>query len=110
MADEVAATEAKPEQAATENAAPQQAADGLLHVKVWSPFKVYFDGTARSISGVNGTGTFDILPKHHNFITILNACDLQLDTKDGKDGQLKIRISGGVMHVRKDLVTVFLEV
>lgn len=98
--------ELKPEQQAADTAEQAQS-DSQLHVKVWSPFKAYFDNYAKSISGVNGTGTFDILPKHHNFITILNACDLQLDTKDGP---VKIRISGGVMHVRKNLVTVFLEV
>ncbi len=103
MADEAVETKQAP---GKDNDAAQQD-DTQLHVKVWSPFKVYYDNVARSISGVNGTGTFDILPKHHNFITILNACDLTLDTKDGA---LKIRIAGGVMHVRKNLVTVFLEV
>ena len=97
-------------------AAPQQTPEAItaaensqteLHVKVWSPFKVYFDAVAKSVSGVNGTGTFDILPKHHNFITILNPCDLAVVTDGGK---VKIRISGGVMHVRKNLITVFLEV
>lgn len=78
-----------------------------LHVKVWSPFRVYFDGSATSISAVNLTGPFDILARHHNFITLVTACDLGLQTKDGL---LKIRISGGVMHVRKNGVTVFLEV
>lgn len=78
-----------------------------LRVKVWSPFRVYYDGEAASVTGVNGTGTFDILPRHHNFITLLNPCDLQLAAKDGP---LKIRISGGVMHVRRNIVTVFLEV
>lgn len=79
----------------------------ILHVKVWSPFQVYFDGEAKSISGVNGTGPFDILPRHRNFITLLDACDLVLQTQDG---EVKIRISGGVMQVHKNVVTVFLEV
>jgi F0F1-type ATP synthase epsilon subunit len=78
-----------------------------LHVKVWSPFQVYFDDEAKSVSGVNGTGPFDILPQHHNFITLLDACNLILQTQDG---EVKIRISGGVMQVHKNTVTVFLEV
>ena len=86
--------------------APKVAQD-LLRVKVWSPFQVYYDSEAQSVSGVNGTGSFDILPRHHNFITLLNACDLVLETRDG---EIKIRISGGVMQVHKDMVTVFLEV
>lgn len=81
--------------------------EDILRVKVWSPFQVYYDDEAKSISGVNGTGPFDILPRHRNFITLLDACDLTLQTKDG---EIKIRISGGVMQVHKNTVTVFLEV
>ncbi|SRR5260221_408935 len=93
---------------ATKPAAINTAVDpNSLHIKVWSPFRIYFDGTATSLSAVNLTGPFDILPRHHNFITLLTACDLGLQTKDG---MLKIRISGGVMHVTKNAVKVFLEV
>jgi F0F1-type ATP synthase epsilon subunit len=93
--------------ASGKKAPPKQIASDKLNVKVWSPFQVYYDGEATSVSGVNGTGSFDILPQHHNFITLLNACDLALQTRDG---EVKIRISGGVMRVQKDVVTVFLEV
>jgi hypothetical protein len=34
-----------------------------MHVKVYSPFKDYYDGQAFSISAENATGPFDILPK-----------------------------------------------
>jgi F0F1-type ATP synthase epsilon subunit len=78
-----------------------------LLAKVWSPFRVYFNGRAKSISAVNGTGPFDVLPRHHNFITLLNRCDLKLQTGSG---ETTIKISGGVMHVHKNTVTVFLEV
>lgn len=89
------------------SAQPAQDQADRLHVKVWSPFRVYYDGEATSVTGVNGTGAFDILPRHHNFITLLNPCELAVATKDGP---LKIRISGGVMYVRSNIVTVFLEV
>ena len=88
-------------------AKPTHAAGNSLRVKIWSPFQIYYDGIAQSISGVNGTGSFDILPKHHNFITILTACELSLQAAEG---EVKIRISGGIMQVHKDTVTVFLEV
>lgn len=78
-----------------------------MHVKVYSPYKVYFDETAYSISGENATGPFDILPHHHNFITLLKAGELILRTPTG---QPKIKISSGVMHVKADQVTVFLDV
>jgi F0F1-type ATP synthase epsilon subunit len=78
-----------------------------MHVKVYSPFKIYFNETASSISGENATGPFDILPHHHNFITLLKPCELLIRTENGTP---KVRISGGIMHVKADMVTVFLDV
>jgi hypothetical protein len=85
-------------------------ADGQLSmkVKVHSPFRDYYEGPAFSVTAENDTGPFDILPRHHNFISLLNACDLTLRTV--KDGEQKIRISGGIMHVKADQVIVFLDV
>lgn len=88
-------------------AQPVKKASLALHVRVWSPFRVYFDGEAKSVSGVNATGPFDILPHHRNFISLLNACDLLLRTSTG---DVRVRISGGVMQVHQDTVKVFLEV
>lgn len=78
-----------------------------LHVKVASPFRIYFDEPALSISGVNKTGPFDVLPGHHNFITLLDACVLNIRTTND---ERKIRINGGVMHVKADMANVFLDV
>jgi F0F1-type ATP synthase epsilon subunit len=79
-----------------------------MHVKVYSPFNTYFDETALSVSAGNATGPFDILPHHHNFITLLQACELAIDSVSR--GPVKIRISGGLMHVKADEVLVFLDV
>jgi F0F1-type ATP synthase epsilon subunit len=78
-----------------------------MHVKVYAPFKIYFDGEAQSISAENDTGPFDILPKHHNFMTLLSACDIIVRTKEGEE---TIKISRGIMHVKADQVIVFLDV
>lgn len=78
-----------------------------MHIKVYSPFKVYFDQDAQSISAVNDTGPFDILPQHHNFMTLINPCDLVIRIGDDEK---KIRISRGIMHVKADQVVVFLDV
>lgn len=78
-----------------------------MHVKVYAPFKTYFDGMAVSISASNETGPFDILPKHHNFMTLLNTCDIVVRTGEREE---KIPIIRGVMHVKADEVKVFLDV
>lgn len=86
-----------------------QEVDGkpVMHLKVYSPFRVYFDDQAFSVSAENATGPFDILPRHHNFISLLNPCELLVSAPAGAK---RIRISGGLMHVQADKVKVFLNV
>jgi len=79
----------------------------VMSVKVYSPYKVYYDGDARSISAESLTGPFDILPKHHNFITLLVPCELVVRSQQGDEN---IAIGGGIMHVKADDITVFLDV
>jgi F0F1-type ATP synthase epsilon subunit len=92
-----------------EEAKKEHASDAkpTMHIKVYSPFKVYYDDEGDSISGQNATGPFDILPKHHNFMTLLSPCELVIRTFRGDQ---RIRISGGLMHVKADQVTVFLDI
>ncbi len=78
-----------------------------MHVKIYAPFKVYFDGIATSVTAENETGPFDILAQHHNFITILQPCDIIVRTDKNDES---IPIQKGVMHVKADEVVVFLDV
>jgi F0F1-type ATP synthase epsilon subunit len=80
-----------------------------MMVKVYSPRKVFFNERAGSISAVNDTGPFDILPMHHHFITLLSPCDLVIRRLDNKSEQ-HIKIIGGLMHVKADEVKVFLDI
>ncbi len=79
-----------------------------MHIKVYSPFHTYFDDRATSISALNETGPFDILPGHRNFMTLVSACELTIRTETA--GEQKIKIARAVMHVKADEVRVFLDV
>lgn len=79
-----------------------------IQVKVYSPYQTYYDGAAKSISAENDTGPFDILPKHHNFMTLVNSGEVVIRSENAEDK--KIRITRGVMHVRSNKVTLFLDV
>jgi len=57
-----------------------------MRVHVYSPFRDYYDGLAVSLTAENATGPFDI------------------------EGERKIRISGGIIHVKANQVIVFLDV
>jgi len=78
-----------------------------IAIKVFAPFKVYYEGVGYSITAVNETGPFDILPKHHNFLCMLVPCDLVITTPfDIKT----IKISRALMYVKAEKVTVFVDV
>lgn len=95
-------------QTVVDNKNQETPTDGVhMHVKVYAPFKVYFDGIAKSVTAANETGPFDILAKHHNFMTILEPCDIIVRTDKDEE---KIPIQKGVMHVKADEVVVFLDV
>lgn len=79
-----------------------------MRVKVYSPFNDYYEGQAYSVSAENATGPFDILPKHHNFISLLNPCEVVV--RGVEKTEQRIKISGGIMHVKADRVIIFLDV
>ena len=104
MADEAPA----PAATEPEKAAPAKDGKPAIAVKVYAPFKVYFEGEATSLSAVNDTGPFDILPHHHNFLCMLVPCDLIIRPVEGE--QKTIKIHRALMHVNADKVTVFVDV
>ncbi len=99
MADEAPTTEG--DQPSKANGKPSMA------VKVYAPFQVYFEGDAYSVSAVNATGPFDILPKHHNFLCMLVPCSLKIV---GVDTEKTIKVHRALMHVKADRVVVFMDV
>ena len=78
-----------------------------MSVKVYAPFKVYFEGEAYSVSAENATGPFDILPRHHNFLCMLVPCTTRIKTANGIK---EVKIHRALMHVKADSVDVFMDV
>lgn len=84
------------------------AKDDNLQIKIYAPFRTYYEGPAASFSAVNETGPFDILPRHKNFMSLLVPCNIVVRKPGQPD--FSMPIERGVMHVKKDKVTVFLDV
>ena len=105
MADETAKTEV----AQTEKPAKGSGGKGkpTMAIKVYAPFKVYFEGEGYSVSAVNATGPFDILPRHHNFLCMLLPGTVTVEALDGKK---EFKISRALMYVKSDRVEVFVDV
>ncbi len=79
----------------------------VMQIKVYAPFKVYFEGEGYSISGINETGPFDILPHHHNFLCMLVPGEVVITTPfDVK----RIKVTRALMHVKAEKVTVFVDI
>ena len=79
-----------------------------MRVKIYAPFKVYFDAQANSITATNKIGPFDVLPQHHNFISLLEPSDVVVRVAGQPD--FKLAIKRGIIHVKADFVRVFLDV
>lgn len=79
-----------------------------LTVKVYAPFQMYFEGEAHSVSAVNESGPFDILPNHRNFLCMLVPCELKVQPVSG--AKKTVKIHRALLHVRSNHVTVFMDV
>ena len=107
MAEETTADTTQPDgETKAENGS--KSSSEVVTLKIYSPFKVYFDGEAKSVSAESATGPFDILPKHHNFITLLQPCNVRVVLPS--DEAESYAIQGGVMHVNANKVVIFLDV
>lgn len=78
-----------------------------LQVKILSPFEVFFEGTANSISATNRTGPFDILANHTNFMALLTPGVVRLETDIGPR---EFNISRGIIKVASNQVILFANV
>jgi F0F1-type ATP synthase epsilon subunit len=79
-----------------------------MQVRIYAPFKVYYDAPATSVTASNRVGPFDVLQGHHNFISLLLPGDLVV-RNDGKE-DFKMRVNRGFIHVKADEIKVFLDV
>jgi F0F1-type ATP synthase epsilon subunit len=76
-----------------------------LNVVIRARDGIKFEGEATSVSSVNPTGTFDILPSHANFICTIEK-KIWLQTTQGE--RKEFNVENGVLHVTGDKVVVFL--
>lgn len=65
-----------------------------------------FRGYAKSLSGTNSEGVFDVLPEHENFVTLISGPFTIVDL-DGKNHL--IRVERAVLEASDNLVKIFVE-
>lgn len=77
----------------------------ILEVTIQGREGVLFKGRASRVSSVNGTGNFDILPRHANFISLVNK---YIDVKPVDGDVRSFPVDDGVLRVLGDRVEVYL--
>lgn len=75
-----------------------------LSVKIFSPFEVFYEGPAYSLSAKSQTGPFDVLYDHTNFISLLLPGKVVVQTPFGNRSY---DINRGVLKVHSNYVVLF---
>jgi F-type H+-transporting ATPase subunit epsilon len=77
-----------------------------LHVIARAPFIIYYEGIAEAVTATNSVGTFDILPGHADFFSMLDPGDIIIET--GAE-PISFSITSGIVTVRDNEVLLFVD-
>ncbi|MBP9827018.1 hypothetical protein KBC99_00895 [Candidatus Saccharibacteria bacterium] len=80
---------------------------GILTVKVFSPFEIFYEGKARALTARNSVGVFDILPGHTNFMTLLESGTVRILTEIDERSFI---IEHGFLKVTSNHVVLFADI
>ena len=75
-----------------------------LKLRLVTPARVVFEGTARSLVVPAWDGLAGVLPRHAPYLTLLGSGTLEIDSESGRRDTFDI--SGGVMKVEDNRVDV----
>ena len=78
-----------------------------LNVIARAPFNIYYEGPAEAVTATNKVGTFDVLPEHADFFSILKPCDIIIETANNP---ISFSISNGIITVRDNEVMLFVNI
>lgn len=76
-----------------------------LKVLIKDTQKIIFEGDAERVSSFNEVGSFDVLPMHANFISMINK---ELVIYKNKQRVKEVKVDQAIMKVKQDSVKVFL--
>ena len=79
----------------------------MLHLKIVSPERTVFDGTAESVLAPGTLGQFEILTDHAPIISTLEKGELAYKTSEGT---MKVDILGGFISVKQNEVKACVEI
>ena len=77
-----------------------------MRAMVRSRTKVYFQGDVYSVTSYNDKSIFSVLPKHANFISLIQN-KIVVRPVDGKE--MEVVMERGVIRVYENIIEVYLE-
>ncbi|MCL4390133.1 MAG: hypothetical protein M1484_04315 [Patescibacteria group bacterium] len=77
----------------------------MLKVRIISPKEEFFSGEAASVSSVNSVGSFDILPEHAKFVTIVEKKPIILRLPDHQEQTFNFDLA--IIRVHDDQVDIY---
>lgn len=81
----------------------------LLRVEIISPSyksNLQYEGLAQSVTSFNSEGTFDVLPMHENFVTLVNDSVIIVDEHGNRR---EFAVSKAVLEASGNIVKVFVD-
>jgi len=76
-----------------------------LNVVARSPFQLYYEGEAMSLSAQNRIGAFDILPGHADFFSMLEPGEIVIQNPGSEP--VKFEAKSGILTVRDNQAYLF---
>jgi F-type H+-transporting ATPase subunit epsilon len=78
---------------------------GLIYVNIRAPEKNVFEGVVESLTATNTDGSFDILPYHENFISLIKG---NMIVREQNKPVKTIDVGNAIMKVSKNKVNVYI--
>lgn len=76
-----------------------------IHVRIISPRELILDTQAQSVSSKNSQGSFDILPQHANFITLIENSPIVVRIPNQKPQIFKFPLA--IIMTRENQVNIY---
>lgn len=77
----------------------------MLKIRILAPDKEIYAGEAESFSSTNSSGTFDILPGHAKFVTLVENKPLIIRSSGGQKTEFTFPLA--IIHVKQDQVNAY---
>ena len=78
----------------------------VIKVDIRNRKEQFFQGEAKTVSSLNDTGEFDVLPRHANFVTLIRG---YIIIDKGLPSEKKFDIDNGVLAAKTNAVDIYLD-